>query len=45
MSKNIKISTVFITVHWVRPAWPAEPILLTLILLMGALAGDAGRVG
>ena len=26
--------TVFTTTHWVKPAWPGEPILLTSTLLM-----------
>ena len=33
---------VFTTIYWVKPTWPTEPILLTSILLMGALPGDAG---
>ena len=41
--KKYKLSiTVFTTIYWVKPARPAEPILLTSTLLMGALTGDAG---
>ena len=44
--KNHKLSvTVFSTIHRVKPAWPAEPILLTTTLLTGALPGDAGKAG
>ena len=33
--KNKLFITIFITIHWVKPAWPAEMILLTATLLMG----------
>ena len=32
--------TVFTSIHWVKPAQPVEPILLTSTLLIG---GPAGR--
>ena len=37
MKKNRLFITVFITIYWVKPAWPVEPILFTSALLMGAL--------
>ena len=37
--------TVFTTIHWVKPAWPAEPTLLSSTSLMGAMPGDAHKVG
>ena len=36
---------VFITIHWVKPGWPAKPILVILSLLMGLLLGDASKAG
>ena len=29
--------SVFTTINWMKPAWHAEPMLLTSILLAGAL--------
>ena len=37
MKKQKLFITVFTTIHWVKLAWPAEPILLTSTSLMGAL--------
>ena len=37
--------TVFTTIHWLKPAGPAEPILLTSTSLMGALPDDTGKAG
>ena len=34
--------TVFTTIHWVKLAWPAEPILLTSTSLTKAVLEDAG---
>ena len=33
LSKNKLFIMVSTTIHWVKPSWPAEPILLTLTLL------------
>ena len=41
--KHQILTTVFTTVHWVKSAWPAEPILLTWTLLTGAPAGRRRR--
>ena len=41
MKKHKLFVTVFTTIHWVKVAWPAEPILITYTLLMGALLGEA----
>ena len=35
--------TVFTTIYWMKPAWPAGPIFLTLTLLMGGPAGRRWR--
>ena len=42
MKKYKLFVTVLKIIHQVKPAWPAEPLLLTLTLLMGAMPGDAG---
>ena len=45
MNKHQLFITVFTKMCWVKLAWSAEPILLTLTLLMGALQGDADKAG
>ena len=37
MKKHKLFVTVFATIHLVDPAWPAEPILLISMLLMGSV--------
>ena len=35
--KDKTFTTVFTTIDWLKPGWPAEPILLTSTLLIAAL--------
>ena len=35
--KTVSFISVFATIRWMKAGWPAEPILLTSTLLIGAL--------
>ena len=37
-----RLVTIFTSIRWEKPAWPAKPMLLTSTLLVEALPGDAG---
>ena len=41
VKKHKLFITVFTTIHWVKPAWPAEPIV-NLDITNGTLLGDIG---
>ena len=45
MKKHSLFFSAFTTIRSVKPAWLAEPIFLTPILIMEDHAGDAGRAG
>ena len=44
MKKHKLYIALFTTIHWVKPALPAEPISLTVTLLMGGPSGRRRRV-